>query len=568
MCNSLVCTDVDTCAFSDVPDLAWRCEIPVFDRDIQAWKQEQDVTDLAFVVSAAKRQRSEVRLSTLTNAEKLEFKKAKMAEVQNWIKTGTISKILREQVPHDQILRSFDIRAAFLQGKPQKDRTLAIEPVEEIIEALQLTTNQVCKLEKGAYGLVDAPFQWFLAISEELRNLGFLQSPFDPCQFILRHHEHGTLEGILGLHVDDGICGGSDYFAEKIATLEKKYPFGSKKLKRFTFTGIEMDQLPNGTITMTQSTYVKAINPIKITSERRQQPDEKVTEDERQALRGLIGSLQYAAVHTRPDLARPWTREVLLGEFHFERVSGKASGCTRLHQAAPGCTRLHQAAPGCTRLHQAAPGCKAGFCNVLRASRSYHGDDGNVWNLTKGAVMTCDRLLTVSEGYAEEMKTAEGGFRLDELVKQKEFFLSGILNGIDVVTWNPRTDPYLAMQYDFDSMPAGKAACKRQLQEKVGLHVDDNKVLVSFVGRLTTQKGVDIILEATEWMMEDTGNNVTGNIQVLMMGNGDEVYVKGMQDMSRRYPGRFVGISFDPAVEHVMYAGSDFLLMPSRRCRN
>lgn len=196
--------------------------------------------------------------------------------------------------------------------------------------------------------------------------------------------------------------------------------------------------------------------------------------------------------------------------------------------------------------------------------RSYHGDDGNVWNLTKGAVMTCDRLLTVSEGYAEEMKTSEGGFRLDELVKQKEFFLSGILNGIDVVTWNPRTDPYLAMQYDFDSMPAGKAACKRQLQEKVGLHVDDNKVLVSFVGRLTTQKGVDIILEATEWMMEDTGNNVTGNIQVLMMGNGDEIYVQGMQDMSRRYPGRFVGISFDPAVEHVMYAGSDFLLMPSR----
>ena len=145
-------------------------------------------------------------------------------------------------------LMSFDIRrAVFLQGKPQTDRTLAIEPVEELIEALQLTTNQVCKLEKGASGLIDAPYQWFLAITEELIRLGFTQSPFNPCQYILRHHEHGTLEGVLGLHVDDGICGGSQYFSNKIACLEKKYPFGSKKLKQFTFTGIEMDQLSNGT---------------------------------------------------------------------------------------------------------------------------------------------------------------------------------------------------------------------------------------------------------------------------------------------------------------------------------
>ena len=65
-------------------------------------------------------------------------------------------------------LQSFDICATFLQGKPQTDRVLAIEPVEELVEALQLATNQVCKLEKGAYGLIDAPYQWFLSISEEL----------------------------------------------------------------------------------------------------------------------------------------------------------------------------------------------------------------------------------------------------------------------------------------------------------------------------------------------------------------------------------------------------------------
>ena len=200
-------------------------------------------------------------------------------------------------------LRSFDIKAAFLQGKTQGDRTLAIEPVPELIQALQLSTAEVCKLEKGAYGLVDAPFLWYQAINEELLKLGFSQSPFDPCQYILRHHQAGKLEGVLGLHVDDGICGGSPYFSDKINQLEKKYPFGSKKVQQFTFTGIEMNQQPDGTITMNQSKYVNAIEPIKISTDRRNQGEEKVTESERQSLRAIIGSLQYAAVHTRPDLA-------------------------------------------------------------------------------------------------------------------------------------------------------------------------------------------------------------------------------------------------------------------------
>ena len=373
MCDNLLCIDDDPCLFSFDDQNAWRCEITVLDKDIEAWKCEPDSSEMAFLVSAAKRQRSEVKLSSLTAAEKLEFHKAKMAEVQNWIKTGTISRILRNQVPHDQILRcrwvltwkpidnpspedqkvgrtskakarlvilgyldpkleelprdsptlgrnskmlllqliaskgwqlrSLDIRAAFLQGKPQSNRVLAVEPVQELVEALQLNTDQVCKLEKGAYGLIDAPYQWFQAISEELVKLGFTQSPFDPCKFLLYHHETGSLEGVLGLHVDDGICGGSQYFSQKIDLLEAKYPFGSKKLKQFTFTGIEMDQLANGTITMKQSNYVRAIEPIKIPTERRQQAEAAVTEAERQALRGLVGSLQYAAVHTRPDIA-------------------------------------------------------------------------------------------------------------------------------------------------------------------------------------------------------------------------------------------------------------------------
>ena len=401
MCDTLLCKDIDPDPFVAETSLAWRCEIPVFEKDIAAWKRETTPSEMAFLASAAKRQRSEVKLSELSAAEKLEFQKAKMTEVNNWIKTGTVSKILRNQVPPNQILRcrwiltwkpidsnpeennqqgkatkakarlvilgyldpkledlprdsptlgrnskmlllqliaskgwqlrSFDIKAAFLQGKPQADRTLAIEPVSELIEALQLATNEVCKLEKGAYGLIDAPYQWYQAISEELQGLGFSQSPFDPCQFILRHPQTGHLEGVLGLHVDDGICGGSDYFGEKLMQLEKKYPFGSKKIKQFTFTGIEMDQHTNGTITMKQSNYVRAIDPIKIPMERRQQADSKITEEERQALRGLIGSLQYAAVHTRPDLSSRLS--MLQSSINSATINTLISANQALHEA-------------------------------------------------------------------------------------------------------------------------------------------------------------------------------------------------------------------------------------------
>eukprot|EP00932_Pfiesteria_piscicida_P007695 SRR837773.17877.p1 GENE.SRR837773.17877~~SRR837773.17877.p1 ORF type:complete len:601 (-),score=212.50 SRR837773.17877:234-1934(-) len=196
--------------------------------------------------------------------------------------------------------------------------------------------------------------------------------------------------------------------------------------------------------------------------------------------------------------------------------------------------------------------------------RSYHGDDGNVWNLTKGAVITCDRILTVSQGYAAEMKTAEGGFRLDGLVKQKEYFMTGILNGIDVFSWNPKIDPLLALQYDQSSFIDGKRACKLQLQAKVGLEENAEVALVAFVGRLTMQKGIDMICEALDWLMEDTGNGITGRVQVLLMGNGDQCHVDSIRAKASRWPGRIAGVPFDPQVEHMLYAGSDLLLMPSR----
>ena len=372
ICEGLYCQDIEHDIFqAEVTPQAWRCEILINDHHIQEWRQEDNPEEMAFLLAAAKKQRAEVKLSSLSPKERSEFDVAKDTEVQNWIKTGTIAKILREKIPSDQILKcrwiftwkpldeedqkthhktrkakarlvilgyldpqieqfprdsptlgrhskmlmlqliasmgwdlqSFDIKAAFLQGKPQTDRVLGVEPVPELIKALKLQPNEVCKLEKGAYGLIDAPYMWYKAILEQLTELGFQQSPFDPCVFILRNPQTRMPDGILGLHVDDGLCGGNQRFKETIDKLEKKYPFGSKRINQFVFTGIEMNQHSDKSISLSQSNYVKNIEPIKISLERRRQEESDVTESERQDLRALIGSLQYAAVHTRPDIS-------------------------------------------------------------------------------------------------------------------------------------------------------------------------------------------------------------------------------------------------------------------------
>ena len=197
------------------------------------------------------------------------------------------------------ILRSFDIKAAFLQGKTQEGRVIGIEPVPELISAMGLKSDEICRLKKSAYGLIDAPFLWFQTLNEELVKLGFEPSPFDPCLYVLRKSD-GTPRGVIGVHVDDGLCGGD---VNRLAKLQEKYPFRSQKISDFVFTGIHLHQRSDMGIVLSQSDYVRKVLPIAIDSNRRSQVEEKVNENERQQFRALIGSLQYASVNTRPDLA-------------------------------------------------------------------------------------------------------------------------------------------------------------------------------------------------------------------------------------------------------------------------
>ena len=243
--------------------------------------------------------------------------------------------ILQSISSHGWTLKSFDIKAAFLQGQPQSDRIMAVEPVPEIRKAMQMAPDEVGQLNKGAYGLIDAPYLWYKALVGELTKLGLETSPFDPCVFILRGPKNtpqeGKLLGIVGIHVDDGIYGGTPEFQQVMDKLEQKYAFGSKRSSAFTFTGIELTQKHDHSIVLSQSAYVRKIQSISIEAHRKTQPELPVNETERGHLRGLIGSLQYAATNTRPDLSSRLS--LLQSEINSANIETLQSANRLLHEA-------------------------------------------------------------------------------------------------------------------------------------------------------------------------------------------------------------------------------------------
>ena len=122
--------------------------------------------------------------------------------------------------------------------------------------------------------------------------------------FVLPKEQDNGIHGLVGIHVDDGIGAGDQYFQQSIAKLEQKFPFGSKKEGCFIFTGIQLTQRTDGPIELDQKKYIEDIPSIEVPRDRRKFPEANVTDHERQSLRGLIGSVQYGATNTRPDSFR------------------------------------------------------------------------------------------------------------------------------------------------------------------------------------------------------------------------------------------------------------------------
>ena len=174
----------------------------------------------------------------------------------------------------------------------------------------------------------------------------------------------------------------------------------------------------------------------------------------------------------------------------------------------------------------------------------------------KAGLAFADALSTVSPGYAREIQTAEQGCGLDGLLRQRSARLSGILNGIDAATWNPALDPLIPQPYGADSLEL-KARNKEALQRRMGLQVDARTPLFGSVGRLTHQKGSDVLLAAAD--------ELAALGQLAVLGKGEREHESALRLLALRHPGRVaVQVGFDEPLAHLIEAGADAFLMPSR----
>nr|QKY15138.1 soluble starch synthase (SS) [Polytomella parva] len=187
-------------------------------------------------------------------------------------------------------------------------------------------------------------------------------------------------------------------------------------------------------------------------------------------------------------------------------------------------------------------------------------EEGRSVNHLKAGITTADRLITVSAGYAEEIKTAEGGWGMESLLADREFVLNGIVNGIDTAEWDPATDPHLVANYDASNFVEGKAANKTALQKELGLPVNQDLPMIAFIGRLDPQKGADILLEAAAKLLRERGN-----VQLVCLGSGVAAMEDGLRWLESEFPDRARGwVGFNVAFSHRLTAAADVLVMPSR----
>ncbi len=187
------------------------------------------------------------------------------------------------------------------------------------------------------------------------------------------------------------------------------------------------------------------------------------------------------------------------------------------------------------------------------AGLEYHGQ----LSFMKAGLKFADRVTTVSPSYAREMATHEFGFGLEGVVRERGEQVAGILNGIDDAIWNPATDPAIAMRYDAERLQ-GKRDCKRALQAELGLNPDDGALLLTVVSRLTSQKGLDLVLAAMPQL-------IAAGVQFAVQGTGEPALEAAFRMAQQAHPGRVhVFIGYDEARAHRLVAGADVIAVPSR----
>lgn len=176
----------------------------------------------------------------------------------------------------------------------------------------------------------------------------------------------------------------------------------------------------------------------------------------------------------------------------------------------------------------------------------------------KAGILDADAITTVSRQYAREIQTPEHGFGLDGCLRQRAGDLVGIVNGIDTERWNPATDPWLPARFDAETFSVGKALCKEQLQALLGFSVEARRPLCTLIGRLTHQKGIDVLLD---WIHSDVG----AQVQCVVMGKGDPAFEHAWSLLAREAPRRVAYfLEYNEEIAHLLYGAADLFWMPSR----
>ena len=178
-------------------------------------------------------------------------------------------------------------------------------------------------------------------------------------------------------------------------------------------------------------------------------------------------------------------------------------------------------------------------------------------NMLKGGLVYADAITTVSNTYAEEIKTPFYGEGLDGLMRARENSLRGIVNGIDYVDFNPATDERIAQPYSAENFRKEKIKNKKALQTELGLEKDEKKFMIGIVSRLTDQKGFDLI----QCVMDEI---CTEDVQLVVLGTGDEKYESMFRHYDWKYSERVSAqILYNEDLSHKIYAACDAFLMPS-----
>ena len=177
-------------------------------------------------------------------------------------------------------------------------------------------------------------------------------------------------------------------------------------------------------------------------------------------------------------------------------------------------------------------------------------------NLLKGGIIFSDRVTTVSPQYAKEIQAKQLGFGLDGVLKDKEGSLRGILNGLDYRIWDSAKDTFLAKKYSKETFER-KYENKKYIQKTLKLKIQNDIPLFGFIGRMTEQKGMQLILDALDDFLKM-------DIQLIFLGTGEERYQAALKRTASRHPKKVaVVLKLSEAWAHRIYAGSDFFLMPS-----